>query len=45
MQPAAPGSGGEGDTDHRRKYVVETDKYFADDRLVPPPVIGENTQR
>ena len=42
---AAPGSGDEDDKEHRRKYVVETDKYFADDRLVPPPVIGENNQR
>jgi len=45
MQPAAPGSGTEDDKEHRRKYVVETDEYFADDRLVPPPVIGEPRQR
>jgi PPE family len=45
MQPAAPGAGREDDAEHRRKYVVESDEYFADDRLVPPPVIGENPQR
>jgi hypothetical protein len=45
MQPAAPGSGAEDDKEHRRKYVVESDKYFADDRLVPPPVIGEPNPR
>ncbi|HEY3262443.1 MAG TPA: PPE domain-containing protein [Pseudonocardiaceae bacterium] len=44
MQPAAPGSGDE-DREHRRRYLVETDTYFADDRLVPPPVIGEHHQR
>jgi PPE family len=41
LQPAAPGTGDDEDKEHRRKYVVETDKYFADDRMVPPPVIGE----
>ncbi|HET8642990.1 MAG TPA: hypothetical protein VFM37_13710, partial [Pseudonocardiaceae bacterium] len=41
MGPAAAGAAREDDGEHKRKYQVASDEYFADDRLVPPPVIGE----
>lgn len=41
MGPAAAGAQREDDGEHKRKYQVASDEYFADDRLVPPPVIGE----
>lgn len=42
LGPAAPGAGREDDREHKRKYQVNSDEFFADDRRVPPPVIGEN---
>jgi hypothetical protein len=43
LGPAAAAGGTQRDNDgeHKRKYLVASDEYFADDRLVPPPVIGE----
>jgi hypothetical protein len=40
----AMGAGGyqKNDGEHKRKYLLTSDEYFVDDRLVPPPVIGEN---
>ncbi|ONI93041.1 hypothetical protein ALI22I_00395 [Saccharothrix sp. ALI-22-I] len=39
----AGGQGGQGDEDqeHKAKYLIPTDDYFDDDRLVAPPTIGE----
>ncbi|MGW6449581.1 hypothetical protein [Lentzea sp. NPDC055074] len=45
----APGAGGtaagagnsEEDKEHRSNYLVPTDEYFDDDRIVAPPVIGD----
>ncbi|KOV85752.1 hypothetical protein [Nocardia sp. NRRL S-836] len=35
------GNGGEEDKEHRSNYLVPTDEYFDDDRMVAPPVIGD----
>ncbi len=38
---AGAGAGnGEEDKEHRSNYLVPTDEYFDDDRMVAPPVIG-----
>ena len=41
----AAGAGGAGngeeDKEHRSNYLVPTDEYFDDDRMVAPPVIGD----
>jgi hypothetical protein len=38
---AGAGAGnGEEDKEHQSKYLVPTDEYFDDDRMVAPPVIG-----
>lgn len=42
LGPAAGGGHRDNDGEHKRKYQVTSDEYFADDRLVPPPVIGED---
>ncbi|QFZ17636.1 hypothetical protein [Saccharothrix syringae] len=42
--PAATGAGaGQGaeDQEHKAKYLIPTDDYFDDNRLVAPPTIGE----
>lgn len=39
--PSNPGtSNGEEDKEHKSNYLVLTDEYFDDDRMVAPPVIG-----
>lgn len=41
---AAAGTGagtGEEDQEHKAKYLIPTDEYFDDNRLVAPPTIGE----
>ncbi|MGZ3142028.1 WXG100-like domain-containing protein [Lentzea chajnantorensis] len=38
---AGVGNGGEEDKEHRSNYLVPTDEYFDDNRMVVPPVIGE----
>ncbi|CRK60468.1 PREDICTED: hypothetical protein [Alloactinosynnema sp. L-07] len=44
MQPAAAGAGapGEDDDEHVRKYGIDSDDVFGDDRLVIPPVLGQD---
>jgi hypothetical protein len=44
MQPAAEGKGKkkEEDEEHVRKYAVEADDLFGDQRMVAPPVLGED---
>ncbi|PPK67886.1 PPE domain-containing protein [Actinokineospora auranticolor] len=43
MQPATgSGSRGEDDDEHVRKYGVDSDDVFGDDRLVIPSVLGED---
>ncbi|SDC88272.1 PPE domain-containing protein [Actinokineospora iranica] len=44
MQPAAAGAGapGEDDEEHVRKYGIDSDDVFGDDRLVVSPVLGED---
>ncbi|MFD1151648.1 hypothetical protein, partial [Saccharothrix hoggarensis] len=44
--PAGMGAGGQGgqggeDQEHKAKYLIPTDDYFDDNRLVAPPTIGE----
>ncbi|NKE62867.1 hypothetical protein FXN61_41560, partial [Lentzea sp. PSKA42] len=34
------GKGGEEDKEHKSNYLVPTDEFFDDDRMVAPPVIG-----
>jgi hypothetical protein len=36
------GQGGQGgeDKEHKSNYLVPTDEFFDDDRMVAPPVIG-----
>jgi hypothetical protein len=39
---AGAGAGnGEEDKEHKSNYLVPTDEYFDDDRMVAPPVIGD----
>jgi hypothetical protein len=47
MQPAASGKGGEGDEDeeHVRKYGVDSDDVFGDERMVVQSVIGEEPEK
>ncbi len=44
MSPAATGAGapGEEDEEHVRKYGIDSDDVFGDDRLVISPVLGED---
>ncbi|MFS8096135.1 hypothetical protein LFM09_03255 [Lentzea alba] len=37
---AGAGKGGEEDKEHKSNYLVPTDEFFDDDRMVAPPVIG-----
>ncbi|MFC6094430.1 hypothetical protein ACFP3R_34630, partial [Saccharothrix lopnurensis] len=37
---AGAGQGAE-DQEHQSKYLIPTDDYFDDERLVAPPTIGE----
>ncbi|MFD4675814.1 hypothetical protein ACFWNN_39210 [Lentzea sp. NPDC058450] len=37
---AGGGKGGEEDKEHKSNYLVPTDEFFDDDRMVAPPVIG-----
>ncbi len=34
------GGGGEEDKEHKSNYLIPTDEFFDDDRMVAPPVIG-----
>ncbi|WP_439661348.1 hypothetical protein ACSHWB_07520 [Lentzea sp. HUAS TT2] len=34
------GQGGEEDKEHKSNYLIPTDEFFDDDRMVAPPVIG-----
>ncbi|MGH3904662.1 MAG: hypothetical protein ACRDTE_10800 [Pseudonocardiaceae bacterium] len=47
MQPAATGTRGRGtdDDEHQNKYWQKDSEIFEDNRLVAPPVIGEDPQR
>ncbi|MEV6243760.1 hypothetical protein [Lentzea sp. NPDC051838] len=40
MGGAGAGKGGEEDKEHKSNYLVPTDEFFDDDRMVAPPVIG-----
>ncbi|GLZ37595.1 PPE domain-containing protein [Actinokineospora sp. NBRC 105648] len=44
LQPAAAGAGAEGEEDdeHVRKYGIDSDDVFGDDRLVVSPVLGQD---
>jgi hypothetical protein len=42
MQPAAGSAQGEEDDEHVRKYGIEAEDVFADDRMVVPSVLGED---
>jgi hypothetical protein len=42
MQPAAGTAQGEEDDEHVRKYGIEAEDVFADDRMVIPSVLGED---
>jgi hypothetical protein len=42
MQPAAGTAQGEEDDEHVRKYGIESEDVFADDRMVIPSVLGED---
>ncbi|TCO64885.1 PPE domain-containing protein [Actinocrispum wychmicini] len=42
MQPAAGSAQGEEDDEHVRKYGIEAEDVFADDRMVIPSVLGED---
>lgn len=37
---AGAGRGGEEDKEHKSNYLLPTDEFFDDDRMVAPPVIG-----
>lgn len=37
---AGAGKGGEEDKEHKSNYLIPTDEFFDDDRMVAPPVIG-----
>ncbi|MDX8145721.1 hypothetical protein SK854_26665 [Lentzea sp. BCCO 10_0061] len=37
---AGGGKGGEDDKEHKSNYLIPTDEFFDDDRMVAPPVIG-----
>jgi hypothetical protein len=37
---AGAGKGGEEDKEHKSNYLVPSDEFFDDDRMVAPPVIG-----
>ncbi|WP_051771095.1 hypothetical protein [Lentzea albidocapillata] len=37
---AGAGKGGEEDKEHKSNYLLPTDEFFDDDRMVAPPVIG-----
>jgi hypothetical protein len=37
---AGAGKGGEDDKEHKSNYLIPTDEFFDDDRMVAPPVIG-----
>ncbi|WP_189154036.1 hypothetical protein [Lentzea pudingi] len=37
---AGAGQGGEEDKEHKSNYLLPTDEFFDDDRMVAPPVIG-----
>lgn len=37
---AGAGQGGQEDKEHKSNYLVPTDEFFDDDRMVAPPVIG-----
>ncbi|KJK47472.1 hypothetical protein UK23_20105 [Lentzea aerocolonigenes] len=40
MGGAGGGKGGEEDKEHKSNYLIPTDEFFDDDRMVAPPVIG-----
>jgi hypothetical protein len=44
MQPAAGTAQGDEDDEHVRKYGVEAEDVFADDRMVIPSVLGEDDE-
>lgn len=42
MQPAAAGAKGEDDEEHVRKYGIDSEDVFGDERMVVSPVLGQD---
>jgi hypothetical protein len=45
MQPAAGSAKGEDDGEHVRRYGIDSEDVFEDDRLISPALIGDEDEQ